>query len=106
MLTGRMKAPRCNCRELIFVSFWAERSELERFRRAEEHVLSVVFDCVPRLRVREDGEAVAVGYEPWNDLAKQLAAERQLAAAARMRADRLVVHAADGNRERPAARLT
>ena len=66
-----------------------ERREIERLRRPEpEHMISVVFQTVARIGVREDGKALPVLDEPGDDLAKQFRSEGELATSPRVRTDR------------------
>jgi hypothetical protein len=74
-----------------------ERSQVKRFRGTKpEHVLGVILFGIPGLGVCKDGEATAVLDQPWDDVAEQPGVKRKLAAAARVRADRIVMHASDG----------
>ena len=68
-------------------------------------MLGVVLERVARLRVCEHGETVAVDDQPGDDLGKLVGAEGQLAAAARVRTNGLVVHAPDRHAEAPAGIL-
>ena len=73
-----------------------QRRKLERLRRPEpDHVIGVILQRVAGLRVGEDREAFSVEDQPGDDLGELLVLDRELAASARMRADRIVVHAAD-----------
>ena len=69
-------------------------------------MLGVIFERVAGLRVREDGEALSVQDEPGDDVGELFGLERELATAARMRADQLVVHAFNCEVEGSAGRLT
>src|SRR5262249_9307564 len=74
-----------------------ESSQVERLRGTKpEHVLGVILFGIPGLCVRKDGEATAVLDQPRDDVAEQPGVKRKLATAARVRADRIVVHASDG----------
>src|SRR5690242_14430470 len=57
------------------------------------------------LRMREHGQALAIEDQPGDHLRELLGLDRKLAAAARMWADRAVVHAADLDSECFAGRL-
>ena len=86
-----------------------QRDSAPRLRASEgpshTHVLGVVLQCIAGLGVSEDGEAVAVDDQPGDGGGEPLGGKGQLTAAARMRADGLVVHAPDGHAERLAGRL-
>src|SRR5256885_1644691 len=58
-------------------------------------MVGVVLQRVSRLCVGEHGEAATVQHQPGDHIGELLRADGELAAAARMRADRIVVHPSD-----------
>src|SRR5262245_61266744 len=88
---------------MAIVAASAQRRELERFGGPEpDHMLGVVLQRVAGPGVREDGEAAAMRDQPRDHLGGFFGRYGKLATAARMRADRIVVHAADLHTERVA----
>jgi hypothetical protein len=62
-------------------------------------MVGMVGKIVAGLRMGEDGEAVAVEREPLGDIAEQVSRDGQLAASARMGADRSQMEMPDGDRK-------
>src|SRR5262245_33613122 len=78
-----------------------QRRQFQRLRRTEpDHVVGVVLERVAGLRVGEDREGAAVEHQPRHDLGELLDTDSELATAAGMRADRIVVHAPNLDAER------
>lgn len=63
-------------------------------------MVRVILQRVPGLRVGEDRQAAAIDDKPRDDTCKLINPDRQLAAAARMRTNRAIMHAPDHNAER------
>ena len=83
----------------------AEHRQIERLAGAEpDDMVVVVGAVVAGAGVGEDGQAVAVEHRPAREIAELLGRHGQLAAAARMRADRRQMEMADRHAEPPAPR--
>ncbi|MNR50875.1 hypothetical protein D3C85_1704590 [compost metagenome] len=69
-------------------------------------MITVVRQFVPRQRVQENHQAVAVQRQPRQHHTHHLRPERQLAAPVRVRPDRLAMHAPHGHGKQPGRLLT
>src|SRR6476659_7664157 len=78
------------------LSVLPELRQFQRLRRPEpDHVVGVILQRVASLRVGEHRQAAAVQHQPGHHVGELLLADGELAAAARVRADRIVMHPPD-----------